>query len=275
MKIPSARRSSSSEVAVEAPHGLPTQTASAIHEQIPLDQIAGRIGEMIQARQPNEPNEPNERGDLESDWSTVEAGGRPSGLSHQLPHRRQNRRRAPRVPDPKTALSERAAARRETQRIYTNPELENIPRRPTARVLPGKNQNKGALEPLENMRKLLILETPLADLQGTQGISSRISSLPRANTSTDLDFEVKTSMSLPPTEKSPGRNLPLAALVACLVIGGIFASASQFHTRPQSSSSSSPMMQEKPQTAETAPPQKREPASGLTALKPRFETSMW
>ena len=227
---------------------------------------------MLQAGQPNESGE---GGDLETDWSTVEAGSRPSGLPHQLPHRRQDRRRAPRLPEPKTALNERAAARRATQRIYTNPELPSIPRRPTARVLPTKNQNHGALEPLENMRKLLILETPLADLQGTPGIPSRISSPPRANTSTDLDFEVKTSMSLPPTEKSPGRNLPLVALVACLVIGGIFASASQFHTRPQSSSSSIPLIQEKPQTAEKAPPQKTEPASGLTALKPRFETSMW
>jgi hypothetical protein len=269
MKVPFIRPSSSKKDVIEEMPCPRTQIISAIQQQIPPERIAARIGEMIQAQQPSE------SGGLETDWRTVEAGIRlyldyatkfsAAVAIEDLPPRRL---------EPKTTLSEGTEARRETQRIYTNPQLETNPPRSTARVLPTKNQDPDALEPLENMRKLLIVETPLAVLQATtQENPSRNISPISAKVSTDLPFDIRTAQTPLHTAESPGRNLPLAALVACLVIGGIFASASQFHTRPQSSSIS--LIQEKPQTAETTPPQKTETATGLAALKPRFETSMW
>ncbi len=230
MKFPITRRSPSNEDAVGAPPRLPTQTTSAIQEQIPPDLIAARIGEMLQAKQATE------NGDLETDWRTVEAGIRLYlDYATKFPNAAPIEDLTPRRLEPKTARSEAAAARRETQRIYTNPQLEAITPRTSSRVLPTKNQNPGALEPLENMRKLLIPDTPLAALQVAPGSQSRNVSQMEANHPIGLDFDATSNPAMMALEESPRRTLPLMALLACLVVGSIIASASQFHTRPSSS----------------------------------------
>jgi len=248
-----------------------TQIISSIQQQIPPDQIAARIGEMIQAKQPSE------SGDLETDWRTVEAGIR-LYLDYATKFPTAGRIESPPrpLPEPTTALSEAAAARRETKRNYSPHQPEIIPPRPTVRVLPTKNTDRAALESLENMRKLLILETPLAVLQENPRESLARS---RAWLSAEAPLNLPFDQILPDSEvpsNSRKRHLPLMALVASLMIGVIVAGLSQLSAKPLSSNIARPMENIPAQPAPAVPMANQEIADNiLNHFKPEEKTLWW
>jgi len=240
------------------------QIMSAIQEQIPPDMIAARISEMIKAQQSTG------NGELETDWRTVEAGIRLYlDYTTKFPAHAE-----PEAPQPAAPAIKISPKRVEVQRSYSAHQVAEVdagslPPRPSNRVLPTRKTNPVELEPLDNMRKRLIQEIPLAALQEADD---------RNWDKFDPDVENDPEFDLSPSPSEPGeskRNLPLVALVACLVIGGFFASASQFHTRVETTSATPVPSPEKILEAEAANTPKPKPATGVAAFQPRFEASMW
>jgi hypothetical protein len=174
-------------------------------------------------------------------------------------------------------LQAKGGVRRETQRIYTtSPGFETIPPRNSVRVLPTKNQNPDELEPLENMRKLLIQETPLAALQESPSASLTRS---RAGFGTEAPLNLPFDLMLPgsglPAEEGK-RQLPLVALVASLVVGGFVAGVSQLSTKPLTSYISQPKEYIPAQPVAEPPTPNQEIANSiLNHFKPEEKMLWW
>jgi hypothetical protein len=221
---PDARPLSSSPLSAAQPQppARKAKIIEAIQQQLPADYIAERIGEMVQARQPGP------GGGLETDWRTVEAGIRlymdymtifpesagPGAAALQAAaHGTEGER--------DKEASRRAPAYR-VKNVAPRSFTRLVPARPAAPPAPPQ-----ALEPLEEMRKHLVVETPLPVLQEAIRHNRPIIATAAVEVPATFVRPAAPPPAVMPERPATSRHLGWSALAAILVITGALAGAVQ------------------------------------------------